>query len=189
VIFVASVSAALSPPSEAPSSPLVEELPVTNDSFNIVMSVVTHQRCMNCHPSDDRPRQGDDSHVHNFNVQRGEESHGTGIVQCRTCHQQENNDFSGVPGAPHWHLAPKSMGWAGLSRVEIARAVLDEEKNGGRSLADLETHMTEDPLVLWAFEPGINNEGEARQKPPVSKKEFVTAVKAWIAAGAPVPNE
>src|ERR1044072_5279137 len=32
--------------------------------FNEIAKVVTHPRCMNCHPAADRPLQGNDSHEH-----------------------------------------------------------------------------------------------------------------------------
>lgn len=163
--------------------------PPPPDPFETMMDVLTHQRCMNCHPSGDKPRQGEDSHLHNFNVQRGPENHGVTAVQCSTCHQAENNDFSGVPGAPHWGLAPKTMAWEGLSRTEIANVILDPEKNGGRSLEEIVKHMTEDELVLWAFKPGVDNEGNPREKPPVSEADFKAAVKAWADAGAVVPED
>lgn len=165
-----------------------DEVP-SSEAFDKMMQVITHQRCVNCHPAGDRPHQGDDSHVHYFNVQRGEDGHGIGAMKCQTCHQEENNDYSGVPGAPHWHLAPRSMGWEGLNRVEIAQAMLDKSKNGGRSVQEIEKHLTEDPLVLWVFEPGVNNEGVPREKPPVSKEEYIKAVKQWVAEGANIPNK
>ena len=161
----------------------------SSEAFDVMMQVITHKRCVNCHPSGDRPRQGEDSHIHYFNVQRGEDGHGNEGLKCQTCHQKGNNDYSGVPGAPHWHLAPKSMAWEGMNRVEIAKAILDKTKNGGRSLQEIEKHLTEDPLVLWAFDPGINNEGEQREKPPVSKEAYLKAVKQWVAEGAIIPNE
>ena len=157
-------------------------------SFDQMMQVLTHRRCMNCHPAGDQPRQGEDSHLHRFHVQRGADGHGSAALACGTCHQAENNDFSGVPGAPHWHLAPRSMGWEGLNRYEIARAMLDPEKNGGRSPVEIERHLVTDPLVLWAFEPGVDHEGKPREKPPISREQFVAAVKAWFAAGAPIPE-
>ena len=89
-------------------------------SFDKMMSVLTHPRCMNCHPSDNVPKQGEDSHPHHFGMARGEDDHGFVATNCNTCHQEENNDFSGVPGAPKWSLAPESMNWQGLSRIEIA---------------------------------------------------------------------
>ena len=76
-----------------------ESQSATTEAFDKMMAVLTHKRCVNCHPSGDRPRQGEDSHYHNFGVQRGEDNHGLPALQCATCHQQENNDFSGVPGA------------------------------------------------------------------------------------------
>ncbi|MEM8897119.1 MAG: hypothetical protein AAGC85_03405 [Bacteroidota bacterium] len=176
--------------------PLREEIPdkslelpeeVSSEAFDQMMAVVTHKRCMNCHPAGDRPRQGEDSHIHNFEVQRGEDGHGTLALRCETCHQTENNALAGVPGAPHWHLAPRSMGWEGLSKKDIARAIINRSKNGGRSLSEIERHMTEDPLVLWVFEPGVNNEGIPREKPPIDKETYIAAVKQWVKEGAVIP--
>lgn len=155
--------------------------------FDQMMAVLMHPRCMNCHPAGDRPKQGEDSHLHQFNVQRGEDGHGVKALQCQTCHQKENNHFSGVPGAPHWHLAPKSMAWEGLSRVEIAQSMLNPENNGGKTIKEIEKHLTEDPLVLWAFEPGVDHDGIPRERPPISKVDFIQAVKVWVANGAVIP--
>ena len=174
---------------EAPEKENIPEFAQNEAAFDRVMSVVTHKRCMNCHPADDYPRQGEDSHIHRFGVQRGPADHGVDALQCGSCHQEANNLMSGVPGAPHWGLAPKSMGWAGLDKYQIAEAMLDKSKNGGRSLAEIEHHLTEDPLVLWVFEPGVNNEGTERQKPPLTKEEWVSAVKTWIADGAQIPTK
>jgi len=71
------------------------------------MDVLTHQRCMNCHPSDNIPKQGEDSHPHYFGMSRGEGNIGFAATNCNTCHQHDNNDFSGVPGAPEWSLVQK----------------------------------------------------------------------------------
>lgn len=173
-----------------PPSPIDEPLPKESaEAFDQMMQVVTHKRCMNCHPAGDRPHQGEDSHLHRFGVQRGDDGHGVAALQCGTCHQQENNLLSGVPGAPHWHLAPRSMGWEGLSEAEIAQAMLDPQKNGGRSPEDILHHMTEDPLVLWVFEPGVDHEGIPREAPPISKEVYVEAVKTWINSGAIIPTE
>src|SRR6478609_7291853 len=40
-------------------------------AFMQVYAVLMSPRCMNCHPSGDRPLQGDDNHIHIMNVQRG----------------------------------------------------------------------------------------------------------------------
>jgi hypothetical protein len=171
------------------STPKAEKSEAEGTPFDKMMAVLTHKRCVNCHPSSDYPRQGEDSHLHNFGVQRGEDNHGMHALRCESCHQQENNNFSGVPGAPEWSLAPKSMAWEGLSRVEIARSMLDPEKNGGRTLEETVHHLTEHELVLWAWEPGVDASGKPREKPPVPKDEYIEAVRAWAEAGAKIPNE
>ena len=159
------------------------------NAFDQMMQVIAHKRCVNCHPSGDRPHQGEDSHEHRFGVQRGEDGHGIAALTCNTCHQEENNELSGVPGAPHWHLAPRSMGWEGMSRVEIARAMVDPARNGGRSIEEIEQHLTQDPLVLWVFEPGVNHEGIPREKPPITKEEYIAAVRTWVETGAVIPEQ
>jgi len=81
------------------------------------------------------------------------------------------------------------MAWEGLNRVEIAKSMLDPAKNGGRSIEEIEKHLIEDPLVMWAFNPGMNNEGEPREAPPVSKEAYIQAVKQWVANGAVIPSK
>lgn len=159
----------------------------SKEAFDKMMDVLTHQRCMNCHPNDNIPKQGDDRHPHYFGMARGEHDHGFQATKCATCHQSENNGYSGVPGAPHWALAPASMAWEGLSRTEIAERMLDTETNGGKNHEELVKHMTEDELVLWAWKPGVDANGKQREMPPVSEEDFKTAVELWFATGAVVP--
>ena len=167
-----------------------EEATIEYDSdFDKMMAVLTHKRCVNCHPSDNYPRQGEDSHIHRFGVQRGDDNHGIAALRCETCHQHDNNNYSGVPGAPEWSLAPPSMAWQGLSRVEIAQSMLNPENNGGRNLEEIVEHLTEHELVLWAWEPGIDADGNEREKPPVPKDEYIAAVKSWAANGAIIPEQ
>ena len=45
-------------------------------AFMKVYKVLMSPRCMNCHPAGDAPLQGDDSHVHTMNVQRGKDGKG-----------------------------------------------------------------------------------------------------------------
>ena len=188
MLFV--ITFAFTTPEEKPPEPSpIAQATDSETHFNTMMAVITHKRCMNCHPAGNRPRQGEDSHLHYFNVQRGADGHGVAALKCAACHQKENNLNSGVPGAPHWHLAPLSMAWEGLDKYEIARSFMNPENNGGKTPAEIEKHLTEDDLVLWAFEPGIDHAGIPREKPPVSETEFITAVKAWIAAGAVVPDK
>ena len=161
----------------------------SNDDYDKMMDVLTHQRCMNCHPNDDIPKQGDASHPHHFGMARGEDDHGFEATSCNTCHQSQNNLNSGVPGAPHWALAPASMAWEGLTRAQIAERLLDKSMNGNRSHQDLVKHLTEDDLVLWAWEPGVDADGQPRTIPPVSKEEFKKAVENWFADGATIPSK
>lgn len=158
-------------------------------AFHKMMDVLTHQRCVNCHPAGDAPLQGDDQHTHYFGVLRGEDNHGTAALKCQSCHQAQNNTISGAPGAPEWSLAPRSMAWEGKTRFEIAASMMDRATNGNRSADDIMHHLTEHELVLWAWEPGVDADGSPREAPPVPKEEYIEAVKTWIAAGAVIPNE
>jgi hypothetical protein len=162
----------------------VQQISDAGIAFGRIASVLQSPRCLNCHPRGDRPTQGDDRHTHLMNVQRGADGNGMPGMRCSTCHQEHNNDMAGIPGAPHWHLAPASMGWVGLSNAELCRTLLDRRKNGGRSVADLVTHMSGgDALVSYAWNPG----GQ-RSPPPLSIAELKAALEQWAAAGAPCPR-
>ena len=159
----------------------------TDENYNKMMEVLMSPRCINCHPNDNIPKQGDDGHPHYFGMSRGEDNLGYQATKCTTCHQSENNDYSGVPGAPEWSLAPASMMWEGLTRNEIATSMLDPERNGGRNHEELMHHLTEHALVLWAWEPGVRADGTPRKLPPVPLDEYITAVKQWFEDGAVIP--
>jgi hypothetical protein len=153
-----------------------------SDLFAPIAKVLREPRCMNCHPVGDRPRQGNDRHFHLQNVTRGVDGLGFVNMRCTTCHRDENNTFSGVPGAPNWHLAPLSMGWEGLNDAALCTVLKDKKKNGNRDVAALVEHMSSDKLVLWGWSPG-------GKRTPVSTphEEFVKQLKAWEAANAPCP--
>jgi hypothetical protein len=153
-----------------------------------IATVLTSPRCINCHPSSDRPTQTDTMRLHQMSVTRGPADHGAPGLHCSACHQERNNPASGVPGAPHWHLAPRSMGWVGLSSGELCRRLKDPQANGNRSVADLVKHMTEDALVLWAWQPGRDGRGEERKPPPLTVAALGEALGTWAAAGAPCPD-
>lgn len=168
------------------------EVITSDENFDKMMAVLTHQRCVNCHPSDHIPKQGEDSHPHYFGMARGEGellNHGFEGTNCNTCHQDENNDFSGVPGAPEWSLAPHEMRWEGLTRVEIARSMLNRANNGNRSHDEIMHHLTEHALVLWAWAPGNDAAGNPREVPPVPKDDYIKAVKQWFKDGANIPEK
>jgi hypothetical protein len=144
--------------------------------------VLRHPRCLNCHPSGDFPRQGDDRHRHRMLVTRGPDDHGNATLRCSTCHQTANSPAGLVPGAPHWGLAPRNMGWEGLSDADLCRALTDPARNRGRTVPALVEHMTGDALVQWAWQPG------ARSAPPVGQQEFHALVRRWAATGAACPQ-
>src|ERR1700759_1684489 len=80
------------------------------NAFIQVYKVLMSPRCMNCHPSGDRPLQGDDSHIHIMNVQRGTDGKGLYALKCSNCHQPTN--VAGLhtpPGNPKWQLPPADM--------------------------------------------------------------------------------
>ncbi|MEQ9641694.1 MAG: Isoquinoline 1-oxidoreductase subunit [Alphaproteobacteria bacterium] len=155
--------------------------------FEEMAKVITHPRCMNCHPVGDRPFQGDDMRPHVPPVVRGAANFGPPGLHCTSCHNAENFDFTGakgsIPGHSPWHLPPVSMGWVGLSVGEICEQLKDPERNGGRSLAEIHEHNAEDGLVGWAWHPG-----EGRTPAPGSQEVFGELTKAWIEAGAACPS-
>jgi len=157
-----------------------------------VYSVLTHPRCINCHTATNYPQQGDDRSRHFSNVVRGKEGRGVAGLNCASCHQDENADATGVPGAHGWHLAPLSMKWQDtsdreLSSSAVCRALIDPAKNHGLDGPGLLKHHKGEPLVLWAWKPGRRTDGTARSLPPLTHDQFVGATRRWVAAGTPCP--
>ncbi len=150
--------------------------------FQEAGKVITHARCMNCHPAGDRPLQGDDRHPHMPLVVRGVDNFGAVGMRCTTCHGPQNFDPGGVPGNPMWHLAPIEMAWVGKSLGEICVQIKDTNRNGGKSLQELVKHMAEDPLVGWGWNPGVG-----REPAPGTQEEFGALIKAWVDTGAVCP--
>jgi hypothetical protein len=163
------------------------------DAWDKVYSVLTNPRCINCHTATNYPQQGDDRHRHFANVIRGPQDKGVPALNCASCHQQANADSTGVPGGHNWHLAPLSMRWQDLndrplSRAAVCRALIDRSKNHGLDGPGILKHHEEEPLVLWAWSPGVRPDGTARSLPPMTHAEFVEATRRWIAAGMPCPT-
>ena len=151
-------------------------------AFAQIAAVLRHPRCLNCHTVTDFPRTGDQRRRHAMNVRRGPEDQGLPGMTCSACHRPENQDLAGLPGAPHWQLAPLSMAWEGLDDHDLAESLGDRARNGDRSLQELLDHMADDPLVGWAWEPGLG-----RAPPPVSRADVVAAFRTWIDTGAITP--
>jgi hypothetical protein len=145
--------------------------------------VLTHARCVNCHPAGDRPRQGDVRHLHQPPVVRGEDGFGLPALRCPICHQQANFDPGRVPGDPAWHLAPAEMAWEGKTIGQICEQIKDPARNGGRSLDDIVHHIGTDHLVGWAWAPG-----GGRQPAPGTQSEAGALLDAWVKTGAICPD-
>jgi len=150
--------------------------------FTELGKVLTHPRCVNCHPAGDRPLQGEMGRLHQPPVQRGTDGHGLPAMRCSMCHQQANFDPARVPGHAEWHLAPREMAWERRTLGEICAQLKDPARNGGRSLDDLVHHIGEDTLVGWAWMPGYG-----RQPAPGTQKEAGALVEAWVKTGALCP--
>ena len=157
--------------------------------FNEVAKVVTHPRCMNCHPAGDHPLQGNDRHVHQPPAPRGEGGVGIPGLTCSACHTEKNftlvgtgASYKSIPGHPRWQLAPREMAGEGKSIAQICEQLKDEKRNGGRTLALLQEHFAHDDLVAWGW-----NAGEGREPAPGNQQQLGELVQAWIDTGAACP--
>lgn len=151
--------------------------------FLEVSRVLLHPRCVNCHPPDESPRQGDGHAFHDPPVMRGPNDRGVVGMQCFGCHQDRNAELARIPGAPDWHLAPLSMAWLGKSPAEICGLIVDASKNGGMSLDKVHEHLAHDKLVAWGFTPGAD-----RRPPPGTPADVAALFDAWMKAGAVCPD-
>ena len=154
--------------------------------FEELGKVLTHPRCLNCHPAGDQPLQGPDHRIHYPPARRaGPDVFASG---CSTCHTDRNfrvpapTSFQSIPGHPRWDLAPLSMAWEGKSLGEICRQLKDKERNGGRDLALLQEHLAKDDLVAWGWDPGLG-----REPAPGSQEGVGQLTQAWIDTGAECP--
>ena len=150
--------------------------------FTELGKVLTHPRCVNCHPAGDRPRQGDLARLHQPPVERGPDGHGSVTMRCPICHQNANFEPGRVPGHPEWHLAPRSMAWEGKTLAEICQQIKDPARNGNRRVEELVHHIGEDTLVGWAWAPGFG-----RQPAPGTQQQAKALVDAWVKSGAACP--
>ena len=173
-------------PLAAPDSFTAIADPATRSAaiFVEVGRVLTHPRCVNCHPVGDRPLQGEavNRRLHQPPVSRGADGFGTISMRCSTCHQGTNFDAGAMPGHPHWHLAPREMAWQGQTLAQICAQIKDPARNGGRTLAQLHEHIATDTLVGWAWAPGFG-----RAPAPGTQAQAGALVDAWIKTGAACP--
>jgi hypothetical protein len=150
--------------------------------FKEAGKVITHARCINCHPAGDTPSQGDEAKPHLPAVVRGADGHGAIGLRCNTCHQAENYEPARVPGHPLWAVAPLEMAWQGRTLGQICEQLKDPKRNGGKTLSQIHEHMAKDTLVGWAWKPGA-----ARAPAPGTQEQFGALIGAWIESGAECP--
>jgi hypothetical protein len=152
--------------------------------FDPIAAVLGHPRCMNCHMGAEALHRGEVGGPSESRIARAPEPKSVAAAPCRACHRDRNSADGTVPGAPRWRLAPPSTNWQGLGADELCAAIKDPARNGKRfTIAEVVAHMKSAPLVLWAWRPGAG-----REAPPLAHVEFVGALEAWAAAGAPCPG-
>lgn len=151
--------------------------------FEEAGKVITHPRCVNCHPNGNRPTQTDAMRPHNPWVVRGKDDMGAVGMRCTTCHHDKNFDPANVPGNPHWKMAPLSMAWQGKTLGQICEQIKDPKRNGNKDLKAIVHHMSKDDLVGWAWQPGGN-----RTPAPSTQAAFGQLIDAWVKSGAFCPK-
>jgi hypothetical protein len=158
-------------------------------AFETVRAVFQHPRCANCHPDGDAPLQGDEGRPHAQNVRRGPRGEGMAGAECTTCHGAANPpDSYGLavpPGSPKaWHMPPPEtkLVFVGRSPRELCEQIKDPARNGGLDMGALRHHL-DDPLVVWAWAPGLG-----RAPIPTPREALIAAWEKWAAAGAPCPE-
>src|SRR5262245_30806983 len=169
-------------------------------AFAAAYQVFMHPRCVNCHPVGDAPLRGEDSRPHSgLRLSRGADGQGVFTLKCTNCHQAQNQPGLHMPpGAPNilkdgsldlinprWHLPSHRtpMVFQGRSPAQLCRQLQNPTQNGGLSEEKLIHHVANDPLVLWAWNPG-----EGRSVPPLTHQDFVASVKRWLDNGGACPK-
>lgn len=86
---------------------------------------------------------------------------------------------------PRWRLpsAKTPMIFQGRTAAELCRQLKNPQENGGLSAERLIHHVSNDPLVLWGWDPG-----EGRRTPPLTHDQFVASVREWLDNGGACPK-
>ncbi len=119
--------------------------------FTELGKVLTHPRCVNCHPAGDRPHQANEGRLHQPPVERGADGRGLPAMRCSICHQKANFDPGRVPGHPEWQLAPREMAWEGKTIGEIA---FRSKTPRAMAAASQKTSSTTLARTRWSAGPG-----------------------------------
>jgi hypothetical protein len=185
-VLLALAACGHSAPAVSPAAPPAPKDPLV--AFETVRSVLQSPRCQNCHTAGDTPLQGDDSHPHTMNVQRGPDGYGRVGEECQTCHRTSNlPDSYGAnlpPGvSTAWHMpSPETkLPFVGVAPKDLCALLKDPAKNGGDNLAAIRASL-EEPLMKWGWSPGAG-----RAPIAIPRDQFLAAWDAWAGAGAPCP--
>jgi len=169
-----------------PDRPSLDHYPVTLSTeeglraFADIYDVVTHPRCMNCHPAGDAPLHGEEGEQHMFGVTRFSPLKG---VHCSTCHAPMPVGDGQAPLPPAdsiWSMAPAQMVFEDRSPAEICAQLKDPALNGGRGHVASTEHIAHDHLLITSWHKG-------RPVPPISHEELVERFETWGRAGGPCP--
>ncbi len=150
--------------------------------------VIESPRCMNCHPVQRAPTQGDDRHPPDPPMVGGQGGHGPMGMPCSFLPRSGQRPDLGAghqvdPRRSEMGAGPGRDGLAGQVAGRDLRPDQGSARNGGKSLAQLHHHMAEDHLVGWAWNPG-----EGRVPAPGTQARFGELVRAWIDTGAKCPK-
>lgn len=161
-------------------------------AFARIYEVASHPRCSNCHVgADNRPMWSGPSYgttrPHGMNINAGENRIGAETLPCATCHAVSDRLNDTPHAAPQvamtWQLAPVEAAWFGKSEVEICTQLRDPDRNGGRDMLALASHLDHDLILHWAWNPG-----GGREPAPYSLQEHVNDILTWGVAGFPCPE-
>lgn len=154
--------------------------------FNEMGKVISHPRCVNCHPRGDSPLQGMTMQTHEPPVVRGVGGMGATGMRCSTCHGPDNVAYDtrdgSIPGHDIWRLAPPEQAWEGRSLAQICEQLKDQDRSH-MTLEELQKHNANDGLVGWGWNPG-----EGRIPVPGTQQIFGELTRAWIETGAECPE-
>jgi hypothetical protein len=156
--------------------------------FLEMADVIESPRCLNCHPADRHPTQGDDMHIHNPPMVTDGAGHGMPGMNCSQCHGAANfrtnlPRVKSIPGNPRWALAPAEFAWQHKSLQQICEQIKDPTRNGNRTLAQIQEHLAHDKLVGWSWHPGVG-----RKPAPGTQARFGEVVQTWIDTGSECPT-
>lgn len=158
-------------------------------AFNRIYEVASHPRCSNCHVgADNRPMWSGPSYgetrPHGMNINAGESRIGAETLPCATCHAVSDRLNDTPHAAPQvamtWMLAPVEAEWFGKSEAEICTQLRDPDRNGGRDMLELASHLDHDLILHWAWNPG-----GGREPAPYSLQDHVNDILTWGVAGFP----